>query len=203
MNALQWRWLHPLLHPSDPIPPTKSSLPYLCVILNFLLASPSYPTYHWSLLFPACRPSHATSIITPLYNLLRVVDAIVRKFGVCHVSFSTCLRLPLTSLIEHSLPSTHSISPTFCPPQAVASRCPGVLKLTGNDVLTFDPASQALQVRTSARGLPNPTTSRRAIQFLQSQQLLLNNLVHFNMLPLVPRPVIQHIDLSNITSYTE
>ncbi|CEP13454.1 hypothetical protein [Parasitella parasitica] len=181
MNALQWRWLHPLLHPLDPTPPTKTSLPYLRVILNFFLASPPYPTYHWSLLFPACRPSRATSIIAPLYNLLRAVDAIVRKFGVCHVSFSTCLRLPLTSLIEHSLPSTHSLSPTFCPPQAVASRCPAFLSLQSPSFY-HQPSSPSIP--------PIP-------------QLLLNNFVHFNMLPLVPRPVIQHIDLSNITSYTE
>ncbi|CEP08251.1 hypothetical protein [Parasitella parasitica] len=74
---------------------------------------------------------------------------------------------------------------------------------TGDDVSTFDPASQAFQVRTSARGLPHPTISRRALQFLQFQQLPLTNFVHFNMLPLVPRPDIQHTDLSNIASYTK
>ncbi|KAK4516494.1 60S acidic ribosomal protein P2 [Mucor velutinosus] len=203
INALQWRWLHPLLHPANPTPPTKTSIPYIRVILNFFLATPSYPTYHWSLLSPACRPSRSTAITAPLYNLLRAVDAIARKFGVCHVPFSTCLRLPLATLIEHSLPSSHSLSATFCPPQEVTVRCPGVLTLTGNDVLTFDPATQALQVRISTRGLPHPTTSRRALQLLQSEQLLFANFVHFNRLLLVPRPVIHHIDLSTITSYTE
>jgi len=203
INALQWRWLHPLLHPSDPTPPTKTSLPYLRVILNFFLATPSYPTYHWSLLFPACRPSSARKVIAPLYNILRAVDTIVRKFGVCHVSFSTCLRLPFSTLVEHNLPPNHSLSPTFRSPKEVVKHYPRVLQLTGNDVFIFDTTTQALQLRTSVIGLPHQPTSLRAINFLQAQNLLLTNFIHFNMLLLVPRPNITHIDLSTITNYSD
>ncbi|KAK4516082.1 uncharacterized protein ATC70_011044 [Mucor velutinosus] len=203
INALQWRWLHPLLHPSDPTPPTKTSLPYLRVILNFFLATPSYPTYHWSLLFPACRPSSARKVIASLYNLLRAVDTIVRKFGVCHVSFSTCLRLPFSTLVEHNLPPNHSLSPTFRSPKEVVNHYPRVLQLTGNDVFIFDTTTQALQLRTSVIGLPHQPTSLRAINFLQAQNLLLTNFIHFNMLLLVSRPNIPHIDLSTITNYSD
>lgn len=203
INALQWRWLHPLLHPSDPSPSTKASLPYLRVLLNFFLATPLYPTYHWSLLFPACRPPRASVIIVPLYNFLRVVDAINRKFGLCHVSLGTCLRLPFSALIEHRLLSAHTLAPVFRSPQDVLQAYPGVLKLTGNDVLTFDTETQALKVRSSAHGLPHPTSSRRAIQLLNSQQLLLTNFTHFNMMTLVPRPAIHHIDTEPITNYSE
>ncbi|KAK4511183.1 glycogen synthase kinase 3 [Mucor velutinosus] len=140
INALQWRWLHPLLHPANPTPPTKTSIPYIRVILNFFLATPSYPTYHWSLLSPACRPSRSTAITAPLYNLLRAVDAIARKFGVCHVPFSTCLRLPLATLIEHSLPSSHSLSATFCPPQEVTQLKPSKFESQHAASLILQPA---------------------------------------------------------------
>ncbi|CEP07832.1 hypothetical protein [Parasitella parasitica] len=106
MNALQWRWLHPLLpHPPDPAaPPTKTSLPYLRLILNFYLASASYPIYHsCSLLSPACQPLHPST-----------------TFCMSSMVLSASL----------DLPSTHCIPPTFCPPQAMASRCPAVLKPT-------------------------------------------------------------------------
>ncbi|KAG1126063.1 hypothetical protein G6F42_008147 [Rhizopus arrhizus] len=130
INALQWRWLNPLLHPLDPAPVTKTSLPYIRILHNFFLATPLYPTYHWSLLFPACRPSRAHAIIVPLYNLFRTVDAITRKFVVCHVSIGTCLRLPFSALIEHRLPSSHSLAHVFRPPCEVLERCSGVVGLT-------------------------------------------------------------------------
>ncbi|EPB87225.1 hypothetical protein HMPREF1544_05947 [Mucor circinelloides 1006PhL] len=143
------------------------------------------------------------SIVAPLYKFLRAVDAIHRQFGVCHVSISTCLRLRFSSLIEHCLPSHYHFSATFRPPQEVTDRYPGVLRLTGNDVLTFDTASQALIVRTNTHGPSHPTSRRPAIRLLQTQQVLLTNFMHFNMLPLVPRPTAQHIDISPITNYSD
>ncbi|KAL9538713.1 hypothetical protein MBANPS3_010720 [Mucor bainieri] len=131
INARQWRWLHPLLHPTDPTPATKTSLPYIRVVLNYSLAIPAYRTYHWSLLFSACRPSRPNAITAPLYNFLRAVDAIERKFGCCHVSIGACLRLPFTTLLEPPLPPTHPLFTAFQPPQVVAADYPGVLQLTG------------------------------------------------------------------------
>lgn len=195
--------MHPLLHPSDPAPPTKTSLPYIGILLNFFLATPLYLTYHWSLLFPACRPSRAYAILVPLYNLFRAVDTITRKFGVYRVSVDACLCLPFSALIEHRLPPFHSLALVFRPPSAVLERCPGVLELTGNDVLTFDPEIQALQACSLVRGLPHPTNNHRAIQFLQSQQLLLTNFIHFNMMSLVPRPTIHNVDIAPITNYSK
>ncbi|KAG1081462.1 hypothetical protein G6F42_022937 [Rhizopus arrhizus] len=161
INALQWRWLHPLLPPSDTSSAVKASLPYLRVLLNFFLATPSYPTYHWSLLFSACRPPRAKTIIAPLYNLLRAVDTIVRKFGVCHVSFSTCLRLPFSALIEHSLPPNHSLSSTFRPPLEVLKHYPVSLNLPPavvriNYYKTNSFCSQTSSISTSCLAFTDP-----------------------------------------------
>ncbi|GAN11892.1 hypothetical protein MAM1_1211c11515, partial [Mucor ambiguus] len=181
----------------------KTSLPYIRVILNFFLATTAYPTYHWSLLFPACGPPNPRKLIAPICNLLRAVDAIVRNFGVCHVSLSTCLCLTLSTLVVHSLPPNHSLAPTFRPPKEVMKHYPSVLRLTGNDVFTFDVATQAIQLRTSVFGLPHQSTSLHALNFIQAQNLLFTNFLHFNMLLLVPRPTIPHIDTAIITSYTD
>ncbi|KAG1077904.1 hypothetical protein G6F42_024544 [Rhizopus arrhizus] len=64
-------------------------------------------------------------------------------------------------------------------------------------------ASQALIVRTNTHGPSHPTSRRPAIRLLQTQQVLLTNFMHFNMLPLVPRPTAQHIDISPITNYSD
>ncbi|CAO3655380.1 unnamed protein product [Mucor fragilis] len=182
---------------------TKTSLPYIRTILDFFLTTPAYPTYHWLPLFPAYRASRPNTITAPLYYLFQAVDAIDRQFGYCHVSLGACLRLPFSTLIEHRLPSSHSLSPVFQPPQVVDEDYPGVLQLTGNDVLTFDQESQALQVRSSACGLPHRNSSLRAVAYINSQQMLFIDFLHFSLLRLIPRPTMHHIDTNTITSYSE
>ncbi|KAL9547745.1 hypothetical protein MBANPS3_006027, partial [Mucor bainieri] len=46
INVFQWCWLNPLLHPSDPTPVTKTSLPFIRVVINYSLTTPAYPTAH-------------------------------------------------------------------------------------------------------------------------------------------------------------
>lgn len=200
-NALQWRWLHPLLNPTNPIDLTKPSLPYLRLTLHFFLATTAYPSYHWSILFPACRPPLPSAVLPPITILLRAADAIERKFGVCHVSMETCLRLPFSVLIEHTILPPHTLASSFRPPIVVLKHYPGVLRLTGADVFSFDVPSQSLQLRSSVTNLPHPTSSRRAIQLVRANQLLLVNFLLYNLLPSVPRPVLTDIPLLAIDSY--
>lgn len=62
-NALQWRWLRPLLDPTQQQPQFMVSLPYSKYTLNHFLSSQVYPMYHWSLLFPTCRPTNSSDML--------------------------------------------------------------------------------------------------------------------------------------------
>lgn len=74
--SLQWRCcLEPLLNPCQTSPVHLTSLPYLKFVLDFLLSSELYLSYHWDLLFPSYRP-HLTDIMSPITNLFQVIDEI-------------------------------------------------------------------------------------------------------------------------------
>lgn len=74
-NALQWRWLYYLLHPSQPNPVNMPSIPLLRFTLNYTLATDEFPSFHWSLLFNTCRPV-ILRVYGVMVNFLRAVDTI-------------------------------------------------------------------------------------------------------------------------------
>lgn len=100
-NALQWRWLMYLLHPTQPMPTNMPSIPIIQFTLNFILSSPRFPTYHCSLLFASCRPI-IPRVYGPIVNFLRDVDTINNDIHHCSVDMATCLQLPLSALFMTS-----------------------------------------------------------------------------------------------------
>jgi hypothetical protein len=146
-NALQWRWLRPLLLiQSQDSSHQFPSLPYLRFTLNHFLSTPLYPTYHWSFLFPSCRKSLADQPLSCLHNLLRASDAIPRNYHFSFTDASVCLRLPLSELLLHDISTSHPLYSSFQPPKAIlSSSCFDLL--IGNDILYYDPLTFSLKPR--------------------------------------------------------
>ncbi|CEP07093.1 hypothetical protein [Parasitella parasitica] len=101
-NALQWRWIYPLIRPHQPSPRLMPSIPVLRATLDFLLATPRDPTYHWSLTFPHDRPT-IPRLFGSVRNIFRSVDTLPHQLSKCHATMSTCLHLTISEIIIHSL----------------------------------------------------------------------------------------------------
>jgi hypothetical protein len=146
-NALQWRWLRPLLKIQPQVSSYQfPSLPYLAFTPNHFLSSPLYPTYHWSFLFPSCRKSLSDNPLSCIHNLIRASDAIPRNYHLCITDASVCLRLPLQELFLHEISPTHPLYSSFQQPKALLS--PSLFDLLiGNDILYYDPLTSSLKKR--------------------------------------------------------
>ncbi|KAG1081959.1 hypothetical protein G6F42_022743 [Rhizopus arrhizus] len=157
-NALQWRWLQPLLHPDQPSPFILPSLPILRTTLSFVLGSVRFPSYHWSLLFPPCRPSGLPDF-GPVYNIMRA----------------------------HLLPPFHPLTPTFSPPSTILQNHITIrLHLYGSDIFDYNPTTLTLDLKQTFRNLPHPTSSSRAITMIRNHTLLLNTFALQAMIPYFP-----------------
>lgn len=199
-SALQWGWLQPLLHPDQPSPLLLPSLPFLRSTLSFSLGSPRFPSYHWSLLFPQCRPSDLPTTGPPVFNLLRAVDSIQRNFNYCFVDSPTILRLPFLSLLQNSLPNSNPFTTRFSPPSTVLRDNITIRShLYGSDIFDIDPNNLTLSLKQSFRDLPHPTSSARAINMIRTRTLLLDTFTLQAMSPNAPRPLTNNpqIDVYN------
>ncbi|GAN11057.1 conserved hypothetical protein [Mucor ambiguus] len=96
-NALQWRWLYFLIHPPQGLPLLMPSIPILRYTLNYILSTTDYPSYHWSFLFPNCRPVIPRRF-GAIVSLLRSIDSVPHNYHPSHATMSTCLQLPLMEL---------------------------------------------------------------------------------------------------------
>jgi exonuclease III len=195
-SALQWRWIYHLISPQQTSLRLMPSIPVLRATLDYILATPRYPTYHWSLLFPQCRPT-IPRLFGSVRNILRSVDTLPHQFNLCPATMSTCLHLPIKELLVHTLPDNHPIDTVFQPPTTVIPRHSTIWKLYGSDIFTFNHLTLHLEFHQNTRSLPHHTSSKKAIALIQSNQLLLNNFVLYNFLPNVPRPQ-NALDMLNI-----
>ncbi|KAK4515490.1 uncharacterized protein ATC70_010440 [Mucor velutinosus] len=198
-NALQWRWIQPLLHPNHPSPSLMPSLPVLRSTLSFSLGSTRFPSYHWSLLFPPCRPSGLPNS-GPVFNIIRAVDSIQRNFHLCFVDIPTILRLPFLSLLQHTLPPSHPLTPTFSPPSTILKDHPTIrLHLYGSDIFDYNSNNLTLDLKQSFRNLPHPTSTSRAITMIRAHSLLLNTFTLQTMIPRYPRHLLtaSQLDITN------
>jgi hypothetical protein len=203
-HALQWRWLHFLLHPSQPTPTHMPSIPIIRFTLQYILNTPQYPTYHWSLLFPACRPviprSHG-----PIVNLIRAIDTIDNSLQPCSTDITTCLQLPIFELLIKTIPINHPQHDTFSPPTTVLHHHNTARQLRGADIFYFNDNTLHLELHNTTTNLPHPQISKQIIHLIQSNQLLLHNFVLFNFLPHVPRTLPStnnnNTNLDHLTSF--
>lgn len=196
-SALQWRWLRPLLDPNQQSPQFMVSLPYLKYTLNYFLSSQLYPTYHWSLLFPSCRPTNASNNLQPiLTNFFRGVDNIQHQFQHCNADISTCLRLPLTELFIPTLPPNHPAASTFIPPSLLLQQHPTMQKLTGADIMYYNQQTHSLKIHDSTTHLLHKVSSNRAIALVNTNQLLFQPFVLYNLLQVAPRSINHAPDIS-------
>ena len=200
-NALQWRWLYPLLHPSQPSPSFMPSLPVLRFTLNYILSTDTYPSYHWSFLFPHCRPTISRSF-GPVKNLLRSIDSLQHNFHSCYATISTCLQLPLMDLLIHQCPAGYSLSTPFSPPSTVLQHHTTLRQLKGADIFRFNTEKLALEFHHNTNTLSHRNSSTKAIALIQSKHLLLHNFVLYHFLTLVPRPTNAHQAHLNIDTNT-
>lgn len=188
--ALQWRWLRALLDPALKVPSFMVSLPYIQFTLNHFLSSSIYPSYHWSLLFPSCRPATSNNAIqTIITNLFRAVDNIQRNFHHCNADIATCLRLPITELFLSRLPDRHPSSATFVPPSQLLQPYPTMKTLIGADIMYYNQHFHALKLHNSFNTLLHKVSSKRAIDLINNQQLLFQPFVLYNLLQVAPRSI--------------
>lgn len=187
-HALQWRWLHFLLHPSQPLPTHMPSIPIIRFTLHYILGTTQYPTYHWSLLFPTCRPVIPRSY-GPIVNFIRAVDTIDNSLHPCSTDITTCLQLPLFELLIKSIHSNHPQFNTFTSPTTVLLHHKTAHQLYGSDIFHFNNTTLHLEFHNSTTHLPHPTLSKQIIHLIQTNQLLLHNFVLFNFLSHVPRTI--------------
>ncbi|KAG1112999.1 hypothetical protein G6F40_006210 [Rhizopus arrhizus] len=212
-QALQWRWLRPLLLFSDKIHRSSPCLPYLRYVLNWFYSSDTYPTYHWALLFPACRlsswspkaPQGNIANISQLSNLFTAVDAIPHIFDSCHLNADTCLRLPLLELVHHTRPQQLLGQDNFLPPSHFFKRNPSAKKLIGHDLFIFEPNTQTIRYRLPTETIRFRNTTITVLTLLKTKQLLLQNflIVHLFVAPRIAQSTDSSplIDLSScITS---
>lgn len=188
INSLQWKWLYPLLMPDIQPHPAQPSLSTLKHTLNYFMSSPEYPTYQWSLLFPACRPSFK-KYLNPITNILRATDSISRNFLFCSPERSVCLALPITELFIQSLPPEHLHFNTFVSPLQWFKDFPSSInKITGNTIFTITTNAHShpfLQIRRDFSFLldHHALICNDIIQAIENNQLILNNFVLSHMLP--------------------
>ncbi|KAK4516930.1 uncharacterized protein ATC70_000258 [Mucor velutinosus] len=196
-HALQWRWLQPLLDPNQPSLTLMPSLPILRSTMSFVLGSPRFPSYHWPLLFPPCRPSGFPDS-GPVHNILSAVDSIQRNFYICSVDIPTILRLPFFNTLY--TPS-HPLSPTFSPPSTVLQNHITIRRhLYGSDIFDYSPTTLNLTLKQHTRNLPHSIASARAINMILSHSLLLNTFTLHAMMPYFPRPLLtsSQLDLTTL-----
>lgn len=201
-NAFQWRWLYPLLHPSQPSPSFMPSLPILRFTLNYILSTDIYTSYHWSFLFSHCRPTIPRSF-GPVRNMLRSIDSLQHNFQLCYSTMSTCLQLPLLDLLVHQRPPDYSLSSPFSPPSTVLQHHTTLRQLKGADIFRFNTERLALEFHHNTNALSHRNSSAKAIALIQSNRLLLHNFVQYHFLTLVPRPtnaLQAHLNIDTNTS---
>lgn len=196
---LQWRWIHPLLHPSSQSsPPLLPSVPALRSTLSFCLgSSPRFPSYHWSLFFFQTRSANLPDS-GPVFNFIRAVDSIQRNFSSCSVDIlTTTLRLPfLFSLLhQHALPPSHRLTATFSPPTTILRSSRTIRRnLFDSDILEYSCSfTHGLNFRQFFHHLPppHPCASRRAVYMIHDRRLLLNTFFTLhNMTILTSRPLL-------------
>ncbi|KAF1797749.1 hypothetical protein V8B55DRAFT_1345902 [Mucor lusitanicus] len=186
-QALQWRWLCPLILSAcrSPLLPTYNTpnLPLLQFTLQWFFNSSSFSDYFYYLLFPAARkviwfqhrPSPHQAFLNTLNSLITAVDRLPRSFTTCHLDSHTGLSLPLLEIILYSLPSTHPHFSSFIPPDQLFDRHPGVQKLLAIDVFTFDFDLQVIRVRnwSSLEFTRYPRVSRRVGRLIEEGQIYL------------------------------
>ncbi|KAG0812545.1 hypothetical protein G6F18_006385 [Rhizopus arrhizus] len=168
-------------------------LPYLRYVLNWFYSSDTYPTYHWALLFPACRlsswspkaPQGNIANISQLSNLFTAVDAIPHIFDSCHLNADTCLRLPLLELVQHTRPQQLFGQDNFLPPSHFFKRNPSAKKLIGHDLFIFEPNTQTIRYRLPTETIRFRNTTITVLTLLKTKQLLLQNflIVHLFVAP--------------------
>ncbi|CEP12431.1 hypothetical protein, partial, partial [Parasitella parasitica] len=186
-QALQWRWLCPLILSAcrSPLLPTYNtpSLPLLQFTLQWYFSSTSFSDYFYYLLFPAARkviwfqhrPSPQQAFLNTLNNIITTVDRLPRSFTTCHLDSHTGISLPLLEIILYTLPSTHPHFSSFIPPDQLFARHPGVQQLLAIDVFTFDFDLQVIRVRnwSSLEFTRYPRISRRVGRLIEEGQIYL------------------------------
>jgi hypothetical protein len=120
------------------------SLPILRFTLNYILSIDAYPLYHWSFLFPHCRPTIPRSF-GPVKNLLRAIDSLQHNFQLCSSTLYTCLQLPLIDLLFCQRPADYSLSTLFSPPSTVLQHLTTLRQLKGSDIFCFNTEKIALE----------------------------------------------------------
>ncbi len=143
--ALQWRWLYPLLMSDSPSGTSSVAMTALKFVFKHFLFSSTFSSYRSYLLFPDARRSiwFPYRMTTDKYfldvttNFVQAIDSLPRSFSACTVNVSTCLALPLLSVIDPS-PSPSSSTVSHVPLSGLLSLHPGLRDLLAIDVFRFD-----------------------------------------------------------------
>ncbi|EIE76089.1 hypothetical protein RO3G_00793 [Rhizopus delemar RA 99-880] len=165
IQALQWRWLLPMILSCSPSSPVDSLFPsvfYPSVIYGlYLLKSTTpqlYPNYQItsasSLLFPAFRSKHFSTTTLHCFSILfAAFDSLIcRAFDDAVLSPTTILTIPLIYLIQATplLPS-HTPLINRTPPLPQVRHLKPYRQMLGSHIMIFDSSTLRLRYRTFTR----------------------------------------------------
>lgn len=186
--ALQWRWLQYLLHPTQPSPTHMPSIPIIRFTLHYILSTSEFPTYHWSLLFPHCRPiiprTHG-----PIVNLLRAADHITNPMQYCSTDITTCLQLPLIHLFLPQVLPHHPNYEHYITSSTIQQHIPNIRQLRGSDIFFFNNDTLSFEYHQDLTQLPHRHTSKKVLLLIQNNQLTLHKFVLHHFVTQIPRTI--------------
>lgn len=121
--------------------------------------------------------------------MFRAVDNIQHNFQHCNADISTCLRLLLTEPFIPALPDNHPATSTFISPVQLLHSYPTMQKLTGADILYYNQETHSLKLHDSPTHMRYKVSSNRAISYINTNQLLFQPFVLYNLLQVAPRSI--------------
>lgn len=190
-SALQWKWILPLLqsdhtYSSTTAPQQSPSIPLLRYYMQHYYSSPTFPTYHYYLLFQHCRFTHwfpsnnaATSrnSVTLFSSFINTTDFIALSFTQTHINHLTCLSLPFIATVSQFRFSTASTYESNL--SVLLKRHPGLNKLLVKDIFFHHTASNTLRLHLNP---PPRLTPHRNLILLATRYIRNDNILCFPLL---------------------
>ena len=188
-KALQWRWLYPILMSDSSSSLDSVAMHTLRFLLDHFLSSSTFSSYRYYLLFPEARRSvwfpHCLSpdksFLNVINNLIQALDHLPHTFANCLITASTCLSLPLLSVIDQSH-SSQSSTVSFVPLAELLGRQPGLRNLLAIDIFAYDSHRQQIVFRDATNRLHRyRNLSLSASSLISNGQLILLSFFRMHM----------------------
>ncbi|KAG1039975.1 hypothetical protein G6F43_012394 [Rhizopus delemar] len=196
-QALQWRWLNPMLLSTARLPNYSRLFPrslFPSVTYGQYLLQITSPQYHshprisgsMALLFDSFRSQHFSSSTLHCFSSLfsALGSLLCRSFEGVSVSLATVLNLPLSSLVGTTpIPAVHPPLIPYHPPLPHICKRQTFRRMIGSNILIHDPYTNRLRYRsfTTIEIQQFSRTSKQLINLLTSNSIQLRQIASFHL----------------------